>query len=143
LVGANSRIGEGTKLGTYTKVGRHVVIGVGCSFTGYCEIRDTCVLGNKVSMGSRGTLSAGTIVDDDVIAKYSFVVADTPNILEDKVKRVGKLKRGSRYGANVTIMPGATVAVNPEIGACPQVCHDVPDSEIWYSNPATFFKKIS
>ncbi|MFZ6014537.1 MAG: acyltransferase, partial [Bacteroidota bacterium] len=58
------------------------------------------------------------------------------------VKKTGMLKRGSRFGANVTIMPSVTIGVNSEIGACSQVRHDVPDNEIWYGNPAKLFKKI-
>jgi UDP-2-acetamido-3-amino-2,3-dideoxy-glucuronate N-acetyltransferase len=138
-----SKIGAGTKLGTYTKVGINVVIGENCSFTSFCEIRDNSRLGNKVSMGSRCTLSANTIVEDDVIMKYGFVVTDTPVLKENKLKRTGTLKKGSRFGANVVIMPAVTVGVNSEIGACSQVRSDVPDNEIWYGSPAKFFKKIS
>jgi acetyltransferase-like isoleucine patch superfamily enzyme len=92
-------------------------------------------------MGSRGTLSATTIVADDVIMKYSFVVTDTPDLGRDKDKKVGTLQRGSRFGANVTIMPGVNIGENSEIGACSQVRNDVPDNEVWYGNPARFFKK--
>ena len=142
-VQSQSRIGADTKIGTYCKVGRHAVIGENCRFTAFCEIRDDCQVGNRVSMGSRGTLSAGTRVEDQVAMKYSFVVTDTPVIAHDEVKRVGVLKRGSRFGANVTIMPGVTVGENSEIGACSQVRHDVPDNEVWYGNPARFFRKVN
>lgn len=141
-VQAGSRIGTGTRIGTYTKVGRGVVIGGGCQFTCFCEIRDRCVLGDRVSMGSRCTLSAGTIVGDDVVIKYGFVVADTPNLERNDVKVVGKLGRASRFGANVTIMPGVSVGENSEIGACSQLRHNVPDNEIWYGNPAKFYRKV-
>ena len=49
---------------------RDVRIGEDCSFTSFCEIRDRCELGDKVLMGSRGTLSAGTVVEDEVVMKY-------------------------------------------------------------------------
>lgn len=138
---SNCRIGNGTKIGTYTKVGKDAVIGENCRFTSFCEIRDNCRLGNNVSMGSRGTLSAGTCIEDDVIMKYSFVVTDTPVLGRDKDKEVGVLKRGARFGANVTIMPGVNIGENAEIGACSQVRSDVPNGEVWYGNPARFFKK--
>ena len=141
MVLSGSTIGSGSKIGTYTKVGKYVTIGEQCQFTSFCEIRDECRLGNKVSMGSRGTLSAGTIVEDEVIMKYSFVVADTPILSKGKEKKVGILKKGSMFGANVSIMPGVTIGENAEIGACSQVRHDVADNEIWYGNPARFFKK--
>jgi UDP-2-acetamido-3-amino-2,3-dideoxy-glucuronate N-acetyltransferase len=137
-----SKIGRGTKIGTYTKVGKNVVIGEDCNFTSFCEIRDNCQLGNNVSMGSRCTLSAKTIVESDVVMKYGFVVTDTPILMENKIKSTGMLKRGSRFGANVVIMPSVTVGANSEIGACSQVRHDVPENEIWYGSPAKFFKRI-
>ncbi len=141
MVMSGSRIGAKTKLGTHTKIGKNVVIGENCKFTAFCEIRDKCQLGNNVSMGSRGTISAGWHVEDDVIMKYSFVATDTPIVGQESVKKVGTLKRGSRFGANVAIMPGLSIGENSEIGACSQVRNDVPDNEVWYGNPARFFKK--
>lgn len=138
-----SAIGSGSKIGTYTKIGENVIIGTNCQFTSFCEIRDKCNLGNNVAMGSRGTLSAGTTIEDDVIMKYSFVVTDTPVLSKGKEKKVGVLKKGSMFGTNVSIMPGVNIGEYAEIGACSQVRHDVPDNEIWYGNPATFFKKRS
>lgn len=141
MVLAGSRIGARSRVGTYTKVGRNVTIGTDCSFTSFCEIRDRCALGNHVSMGSRCTLSAGTVVEDDVIMKYAFVTTDTPDLTKNNEKIVGRLKRGSRFGANVTIMPAVVIGENSEIGACSQVRHDVPDNEIWFGIPAKFYRK--
>jgi acetyltransferase-like isoleucine patch superfamily enzyme len=92
-------------------------------------------------MGSRGTLSAGANVEDNVIMKYSFVVTDTPHLAKGKEKKVGILRKGSMFGANVTIMPGVDIGAHAEIGACSQVRHNVGDNEIWYGNPAKFFKR--
>lgn len=141
MVLTDSRVGARTKVGTYCKVGRNVVIGSDCSFTAFCEIRDNCRFGNKVSMGSRCTLSAGTVVEDDVIMKYAFVVTDTPDLTRNNEKIVGRLKRGSRFGASVTIMPGVVIGENAEIGACSQVRKDVPDNEVWFGIPAKFHRK--
>ncbi|HEX5486645.1 MAG TPA: DapH/DapD/GlmU-related protein [Limnobacter sp.] len=141
MVQAGSSIGANTKVGTYTKVGKNVRVGASCSFTSYCEIRDQCELGDRVLMGSRCTLSAGTIVEDDVIMKYSFVVTDTPDLNRNNEKIVGRLKKGSKFGANVVIMPGVTIGENAEIGACSQVRHHVPDNEVWFGMPAKFYRK--
>src|SRR5690606_33970347 len=131
-----------TRIGTYTKIGKDVVIGEGCSFTSYCEIRDNCHLGNHVSMGSRGTLSANTIVEDDVIMKYAFVVTDTPDLTKNNEKVVGRLKKGARFGAGVVIMPAVTIGENAEIGACSQVRKDVPDNEVWFGMPAKYYRDV-
>jgi acetyltransferase-like isoleucine patch superfamily enzyme len=140
MVLRGARIGAGTKVGTYTKVGKDVVIGSRCSFTSFCEIRDGCRLGDNVVMGSRGTLSAGTVVEDDVVMKYAFVVTDTPDLTRNDQKVTGVLKRGSRFGASVVIMPGVCIGANAEIGANSQVRKDVPDNEVWFGTPARFYR---
>ena len=134
-------IGDNSSVGTYTKIGKNVTIGSGCSFTSFCEIRDRCVIGNIITMGSRCTLSEDTVVEDGVVIKYSFVYTDTPILSQNDNKIVGVLKTGSRFGANVTIMPGVTVGINSEIGACSLVRNNIPDNEIWYGTPAKFYKK--
>lgn len=142
IIQANAKIGRNTSIGAYSKIGKRVVVGEHCSMTAYCEVRDSCVLGNRVIMGSRCTLSAGTIVEDDVIMKYSFVTTDTPVLSQNSKKLVGKLMSGSRFGANVIIMPGVIIGRNSEIGANSQVRQDVPDNEIWFGIPARPHKKI-
>lgn len=141
MVLKGASIGKGTKIGTYTKIGSDVEIGEYCSFTSYCEIRDECRLGDRVVMGSRGTLSAGTLVEDDVVMKYAFVVTDTPDLTKNHEKVFGYLKKGSRFGASVVIMPGVTIGENSEIGACSQVRKNVPDNEVWFGIPAKFYRK--
>lgn len=135
-----SRIGKNTKIGAYCMFGRRVSVGASCSFSSYCEIRDDCRLGSEVIMGSRGTLSAGTVVDNDVIMKYAFVATDTPDITRNDEKSVGRIKRGARIGALVVLMPGLTVGENAVIGACSQVRKDVPDNEVWFGIPARFYR---
>jgi acetyltransferase-like isoleucine patch superfamily enzyme len=141
MVLAGARIGARSKIGTYTKVGKQAKIGADCSFTSFCEIRDHCELGDRVLMGSRGTLSAGTIVEDDVVMKYAFVVTDTPDLTKNNEKSVGRLKRKSRFGASVVIMPSVTIGENAEIGACSQVRKDVPDNQVWFGIPAKYYRE--
>ena len=140
LVQAGSRIGARTKVGTYCKVGQNVVIGSDCSFTSFCEIRDNCRLGDHVGMGSRCTLSANTVVGSGTIMKYAFVVTDTPVLSKNSEKVVGNIGERARFGANVTIMPGVSIGNDVEIGACSQVRHDVPDGQVWFGNPARYFR---
>jgi Acyl-[acyl carrier protein]--UDP-N-acetylglucosamine O-acyltransferase len=140
MILSGSVIGSGTKIGTYTKIGRNVSIGAKCSFTSFCEIRDNCKIGDGVIMGSRGTLSANTIVEDDVVMKYAFVVTDTPDLTRNNEKIVGRLGKGSRFGASVVIMPGVNIGANAEVGACSQVRKDVPSNEVWFGIPARYYR---
>ena len=109
--------------------------------TAYCEIRDNCIIGSGTSFGSRCTLSAGTIVGENVIVKYGFVAADTPDLTKN-IKQTCEMKSGSMFGANVTLMPSVVVGANSIIGANSQVRFNVPPSEIWFGVPAKFHKKI-
>lgn len=142
MVLSGARVGARTKIGTYTKIGHDVRIGEDCSFTSFCEIRDRCELGDHVLMGSRGTLSAGTVVEDEVVMKYAFVVTDTPDLTKNNEKSVGRLKRKSRFGASVVIMPSVTIGENAEIGACSQVRKDVPDNQVWFGTPAKYYREV-
>ncbi|MFP4452945.1 MAG: DapH/DapD/GlmU-related protein [Desulfobacterales bacterium] len=142
IILSGTKIGKNTKIGPFSVIEKNVTIGNNCSFTAYCEIRENCILGQEVSMGSRGTLSAGTIVEDQVIMKYSFVATDIPVLEKKDLKKACILKQRSRFGANVTILPSVTIGENSEIGACSQVRNNVPDNEIWYGNPAKFYKKL-
>ena len=139
-IGAHSSIGEQTFVGTYSKIGDDAKVGSHVRMTSYCEIRSNCVVGDYSTFGSRCTLSAGTIVEDHVIVKYGFVATDTP-VLGVSEKKTCVLKSRSKYGANVTIMPAITIGINSEIGSCSQVRNDVGDNEVWYGNPAKFFRK--
>lgn len=143
IVPAGSRIGKDTTLGTYTKVGRDVTVGSDCSLTAYCEIRDRYVIGNRVLMGSRCTIAADIVVEDDVLIKYGFVMTDTPNLSKNGEKVASILKRGSLFGAGVVVLPGVEVDENAEVGACSQVRHNIPANQVWYGNPARFYKVVS
>ena len=92
-------------------------------------------------MGSRCTISANAIIGSNVTVKYSFVLTDTPDLKQGDVKNVGAIGDGTLIGANVCLMPGFSIGKNCIIGACSQVRSQVLDNEIWYGNPAKFFKK--
>ncbi len=48
---------------------------------------------------------------------------------------------GASIGANVTVLPGITIGKGSMIGAGSVVTKSVPDGEIWFGNPARFYKK--
>ena len=107
--------------------------------TSYGEFRDNCIIGNNASFGSRCTLSAGTVVGNDVVVKYAFVATDTPDLTK-KEKSTCVLEDGSLYGAMVVVMPGVRVGKKAIIGACSQIRKDVLDGEVWFGNPAQKYK---
>ena len=134
-------IGKNTNIGPFCIVRKGAVIGENCNFTAYCEIRENVKIGDRTAFGSRCTISAGAVIGSDVTIKYSFVLTDTPNLEEDANKVVGAIGKGTLIGANVTLMPGFKIGEHAIIGACSQVRSNVGDNEVWYGNPAKFFKK--
>ncbi len=141
IIGNNTKIGDNVDIAAFVFIGNNVTIGENVKIKPFCEIRDNCKVGNNVSFGSRCTLAADTIVENYVIIKYGFVATDTPKIPDSK-RTPCIIRKKARFGANVTIMPGITIGENSEIGACSQVRKNVPSNEIWYGNPAKFFKTI-
>lgn len=141
LVEEGVEIGDNTKIGPFCIIRKNAKIGSNCKFTAYCEIRENVTIGNNTGFGSRCTISANAKVGNDVTIKYSFVLTDTPNLEEGDTKSVGEIGDGTLIGANVTLMPGFSIGKNAIIGACSQVRSEVGDNEIWYGNPAKFFKK--
>ena len=142
IIGNNTKIGDNVNIAEFVLIGKNVKIGNNVIIKPFCEIRDNCKVGNNVSFGSRCTLAADTIVENHVIIKYGFVATDTPKVPDSK-RTPCKIREKARFGANVTIMPGTTIGENSEIGACSQVRKNVPSNEIWYGNPAKFFKMVN
>ncbi|WP_026914468.1 acyltransferase [Christiangramia portivictoriae] len=140
IVEENAIIGDNTKIGPFCIIRKGAKIGANCKFTAYCEIRENVVIGENSSFGSRCTISANAQIGKNVVVKYSFVLTDTPKLEDGNVKDVGSIGDGALIGANVTLMPGCSIGKDSIIGACSQVRSNVGDKEIWYGNPAEFFK---
>jgi UDP-3-O-[3-hydroxymyristoyl] glucosamine N-acyltransferase len=141
LVEEGAVIGENTKIGPFCIIRKNAIIGKNCKFTAYCEIRENVEIGDNTGFGSRCTISANAKVGSNVSIKYSFVLTDTPNLVEGDYKSVGNIGDNALIGANVTLMPGFNIGKNAIIGACSQVRDNVGDNEIWFGNPAKLFKK--
>ncbi|QTN38293.1 transferase [Cryomorphaceae bacterium] len=141
LIEENVEIGANTIIGPFCIIREGAKIGSNCKLTAYCEMRENVTVGDHTSFGSRCTISANASVGSRVSVKYGFVLADTPNLQEGDNKSVGSIHDGALIGANVTLMPGFSIGKNAIIGACSQVRSNVGDHEIWYGNPAKFFKK--
>ncbi|MEX0857882.1 MAG: DapH/DapD/GlmU-related protein [Balneolaceae bacterium] len=133
-------VGDNTKIGPFCIVREGAKIGENCKFTAYCEIRENVMIGDNTSFGSRCTISANATIGKGVTIKYGFVLTDTPDLKHGDVKVVKGVGDGAMIGANVTLMPGFFIGKNVIIGACSQVRSNVSDNEIWYGNPAKFFK---
>lgn len=136
-----AEIGDGTEIGPFCIVRMGAKIGNNCKFTAYCEIRENVQIGDNTSFGSRCTISANCKVGSNVVIKYGFVMTDTPDLTKNNSKVSAYIKDDVLIGANVCLMPGFNIEKGAVIGAFSQVRANVGKDEIWYGNPAKFFKK--
>ena len=139
LIEDHVEIGDGTFIGDFTLIRKGAKIGKNCKIKSYNEIRSNVRIGNNSSFGSRCTICAGTIIGNNVDVKFGFVTTT----LDFKKKidlNAGTVGDGAIVGANVTLMPGASIGKDSMIGACSQLRHITGESEVWYGNPAKFYK---
>lgn len=132
-------IGDGTFIGDFTLIRSGSRIGKNCKIKSYNEIRTNVKIGDNSSFGSRCTLCADTVIGSNVDVKYGFVSTTL-----DFKKRIdldaGSVGDGAIVGANVSLMPGASIGKGAMIGACSQLRDVAGENEIWFGNPAKFYK---
>jgi len=130
-------------IGSKNIFGNNIQVGDETTFKVYCEVRDGTKIGKRGSFGSRCTIAKNNIIEDDVTIKFHLVTTAIPKLGDRIETHPCTVRKKAKCGANVTLMPGVTVGENAEIGACSQVRHDVPPNEVWYGNPAKFFRKVN
>ena len=133
-------IGKNSSIGAFCLIKKNTRIGENCQISNYCEFRENVIIGNNCSFGSRCTISSNAYIGNDVVIKYGFVLADTPDLENQFKKKVGRIGNGVLIGANVTLMPGFSIGDFSIIGACSQIRDNIKVNEIWFGNPAKFFK---
>jgi len=139
IIEEDVEIGDGTFIGDFTLIRKGARIGKNCKIKSYNEIRTNVKIGDNSSFGSRCTLCADTIIGSNVDVKFGFVTTtlDFKKLVDLDAGSVGD---GAIVGANVSLMPGATIGKGAMIGACSQLRDRVGENEIWFGNPAKFYK---
>lgn len=86
-------------------------------------------------------ISENAIIGKNVNIKFGFVTTtmDFKKLIDLDAGAVG---HGAIIGANVTLTPGACIGKNAMIGACSQVRDIVGENEVWFGNPAKFYKLV-
>ena len=132
-------IGDNCKIGPFSIIRKNAKIGNNCKLTAYDEIRENVVIGDNCTFGSRCTICAETIIGKNVIIKYGFV-STTMDFNSKKDLKAGTIGDNSMVGANVMLAPSGSIGNNSVIGACSQVRSVVGDNEVWFGNPAKFYR---
>jgi len=141
LIEDNVEIGNDTFIGDFTLIRKGAKIGKNCKIKSYNEIRTNVIIGDNSSFGSRCTICADTIIGSNVNIKFGFVTTT----LDFKKKidlEAGSVADNAIVGANVTLMPGASIGKGSMIGACSQLRAQTKENEVWYGNPAKFYKMV-
>jgi len=132
-------IGDNTFIGDFTLIRKGSRIGKNCKIKSYNDIRTNVQVGDNTSFGSRCTLCADTKIGSNVDIKYGFVTT-TLDFKKKVDLEAGSVEDGAIVGVNVTLMPGASIGKGAMIGACSQLRHVTGENEVWYGNPAKFYK---
>ncbi|MBW2990338.1 acyltransferase [Candidatus Woesearchaeota archaeon] len=105
------------------------------------KYRENLELGKNTEIGSFTLIDAykGVKIEDNVKIGWGAVIMSYSS-MDGKGGKV-VLKKNCGVGANATVMPGVTIGENSIVGANSLVNKDVPPNEIWFGNPAKFFKK--
>ena len=138
-------IGQGTRIWQYVVILPNAIIGADCNICSHCLIENDVKIGNRVTIKSGVQIWDGIILEDDVFIgpNVSFTNDKFPRSKHhDYYPDKTIIKKGSSIGANSTILPGITVGEYSMIGAGSVITKSIPNNELWFGNPAKFYKKL-
>ncbi|MCX7957315.1 MAG: N-acetyltransferase [Endomicrobia bacterium] len=151
IIRSNTVIYLGTKIGKNFQTGHNVIIReeniIGENFQIWSNsvIDYGCKIGNNVKIHSNCYISQYTIIEDDVFIAPGVIFANDlhPGCEYSKKCMHGPvIKKGTKIGCNVTVLPFITIGEYSLVGAGAVVCEDVPAYSVVYGNPAVVRKKI-
>lgn len=128
LIRESNRIGDDVSIGSHSVIEHHLKIG------------------NRVRIHSNVFIPEYSILEDDTWVGPNVVFTNAPYPLspESKANLKGPhLMRGSKIGANATLLPGVIIGQNALVGAGAVVVRDVPDGKVVVGNPARIVNDVS
>lgn len=141
----SKNIGEGTFIWQFCIVLKEAKIGKNCNIN--CNV----FIENKVIIGDNVTIKPGVQIWDGVTLQDNVFIGPNVTFTNDLFPRSKNteykllptlIKKGASIGANSTILAGITIGENAMVGAGSVVTKDIPAGEIWFGNPAKFYKNI-
>jgi acetyltransferase-like isoleucine patch superfamily enzyme len=123
-----NEIGDNVSIGTHSIIEHHVKIGDGVRIHSNVFIPEYSILEEDAWVGPHAVLTN---------ALY-------PRSPDAKANLRGpRLMKGSKIGANATLLPGVIVGRNALVGAGSVVVEDVPDGKVVVGNPARIIRDVS
>ena len=121
IVDESNRIGDSVSIGSHSVIEHHVIVGHAVRIHSNVFVPEYTVLEDSCWIGPNAVLTN---------ARYPCS-PDAKKTLQGPV-----LKRHSKIGANVTILPGVVIGARALVGAGSVVVNDVPDGKVVVGNPA-------
>ena len=157
MISEKAKIGKNVSIGAYCIIEDDVVIGENTVIKNYVELRKGTIIGNNCIIDSRVSSSGQNEIGNHVTIRYDSILARglkigdgtyvcprvMTNNLDTGKHQIGGAKIGQNcfIGTNAVLQHGITIEDNVIIGAMSFVNRDIPKNEVWFGNPAKFFKK--
>ena len=130
-------IGDETRIGAFVEVQKNAIIGKRCKISSHTFICEGVTIGDNCFIGH------GVVFINDKFPRAVNKQGE-PEKEEDWKNRflTSQIGNNVSIGSNVTLMGGIKVGDNTMIGAGSVVTKDIPSNQIWFGNPAKFFKNL-
>lgn len=123
-------ISDGAKIGDDVIIHSHTVIYDGVRIGNKCKIQAHVFIPDGVIIGDNVFVGPGVIMTNDKHPPSNHQGWDETYISD-----------GVSIGGGSIILPGITIGKNAMVGAGSVVTKDIPPGEVWFGNPARFYKK--
>lgn len=139
-LGENCFVGDLATIREKSSVGNNTIIGKGAT------VENKCKIGKRVKIETNAYITAFSTIED-----YCFVAPEVTftndNYLgrtEERKKHFGGpiLKKGSRIGANATILPGIIIGEDAVVAAGSVVTKNLEPRKIYAGVPAKYFRDV-
>lgn len=137
IIYSNAKLGDRVQTGHHFLVREYSTVGNNSLVGTQVTIDDHCTIGNHVSIQTGVYIPTNTVIEDNVFLGPRCCLTNDKYMGRGEVKLLGcHIKRGTRIGANATILPGIVVGEDAVIGSGAVVTKDVPPCTVMVGNPA-------
>lgn len=147
IVYANCKIGAHCLIADYASIRENVVVGDKNIIGRNATIENWCTVGNRCKIETNAYITAYSTLEDDVFVAPGVVTSNDNYVGRDPERfkhfRGVILKRGSRLGAQVTVLPGKTIGEEALVAAGSVVTKDLEGGMIHMGSPAKPQKTIA
>jgi len=143
VIYSQAQLGAGVKTGHHYMVREHSVVGENTLIGSGVIIEDHCTIGSDVMIQSNVYIPTNSIIEERVFLGPNVVLTNDKRMARGDCKLEGAIiKKGTRIGANATILPGIIIGRDSIVGAGSVVTKNVPDNEIVVGVPAASIGKV-